>query len=96
MPRIEKIIDIEEAEKVCGCGTQLVKIGEDTSEKLEVIPTRFIVRRTIRPRYACPCCGGTENEPEKAVIVAPVPPSILPKTNATPSLLATIVTWKFQ
>lgn len=96
LPRIEKIIDIEEAEKVCGCGTQLVKIGEDTSEKLEVIPTRFIVRRTIRPRYACPCCGGTENEPEKAVIVAPVPPSILPKTNATPSLLATIVTWKFQ
>jgi len=96
LPRIETVMDIDETEKVCGCGTALVKIGEDTSEKLEVIPARFIVRRTIRPRYACPCCGGTENEPERPVAVAPIPPSILPKTNATPSLLATIATWKFQ
>jgi len=96
LPRIETVIDIDATEKVCGCGAVLVKIGEDTSEKLEVIPARFIVQRTIRPRYACPCCGGTENEPERPVAVAPLPPSILPKTNATPSLLATIATWKFQ
>jgi transposase len=96
LPRIETVIDIDESEKICGCGAALVKIGEDTSEKLEVIPERFIVRRTIRPRYACPCCGGTENEPERPVAVAPMPPSLLPKTNATPSLLATIATWKFQ
>lgn len=96
LPRIETVIDIDETEKVCGCGASLVKIGEDASEKLEVIPARFIVRRTVRPRYACPCCGGTENEPERPVAVAPLPPAILPKTNATPSLLATIATWKFQ
>jgi transposase len=96
LPRRETVIDIDETEKVCGCGAALVKIGEDASEKLEVIPARFIVRRTVRPRYACPCCGGTENEPERPVAVAPIPPSILPKTNATPSLLATIATWKFQ
>lgn len=96
LPRIETIVDIDETEKVCPCGTALVKIGEDTSEKLEVIPARFVVRRTVRPRYACPCCGGTENEPEPPVSVAQNPPSILPKTNATPSLLATIATWKFQ
>jgi transposase len=96
LPRIETVIDIDEAEKVCGCGSTLVKIGEDVSEKLEVIPARFVVRRTIRPRYACSSCGGAENEPERPVVVAPVPPSILPKTNATPSLLATIATWKFQ
>jgi len=96
LPRVETVIDIDESEKTCGCGAALVRIGEDTSERLEVIPARFTVRRTIRPRYACPCCGGTENEPERPVAVAPVPPSILPKTNATPSLLATIATWKFQ
>jgi len=96
LPRVETVIDIDESERTCGCGAALVRIGEDTSEKLEVIPARFTVRRTIRPRYACPCCGGTENEPERPVAVAPVPPSILPKTNATPSLLATIATWKFQ
>jgi len=96
LPRIETVIDIDESEKVCGCGTAMVKIGEDVSEKLEVIPARFIVRRTIRPRYACANCCGAENEPERPVAVAPVPPSILPKTNATPSLLATIAIWKFQ
>jgi len=96
LPRIETVIDIDEAEKACGCGETLGKIGEDISGKLEVIPARFIVRRTIRPRCACRRCGGTENEPERPVAVAPLPPSILPKTNATPSLLATIATWKFQ
>lgn len=96
LPRIETVIDIDESEKTCGCGASMVKIGEDISEKLEVIPARFLVRRTIRPRYACARCGGAENEPERPVAVAPVPPSILPKTNATPSLLATIATWKFQ
>lgn len=96
LPRIEEIIDIDEADKVCPCGATLVKIGEETSEKLEVIPARFVVRRTIRPRYACPGCGGTENEPEPAVLTAPLPPTILPKANATPSLLSTIAAWKFQ
>jgi len=96
LPRIETVIDIDETERVCGCGAALVKIGEDVSEKLEVIPARFIVRRTVRYRYGCCRCGGTENEPERPVSVAPLPPAILPKTNATPSLLATIATWKFQ
>lgn len=96
LPRIETIIDIAEADKVCGCGATLEKIGEDVSEKLAVVPARFIALRTIRLRYACRRCGGTENEPEQPVVVAPPPPSILPKTNATPSLLATIATWKFQ
>jgi len=96
LPRVEETIDISEEEKICGCGAELAKIGEDVSEKLEVIPMRFQVRRTIRPRYACSCCGGTENEPEQPVLVAPVPPSIIPKSNATPSLLASIATWKFQ
>lgn len=96
LPRIDEIIDISEEEKICGCGEELVKIGEETSEKLEIIPIQFRVRRTIRPIYACKACGGTENEPEAPVSVAPVPPSILPKTNATPSMLATIAIWKFQ
>ncbi len=49
LPRIETVIDIEEAEKRCGCGSALVRIGEDISERLEVIPARFFVCRTVRP-----------------------------------------------
>jgi hypothetical protein len=37
----------------CGeCGTDLVKIGEDISEQLDVEPARFFVHRHIRPQYA--------------------------------------------
>jgi transposase len=96
LPRIEEIIDIPEESKFCSCGAPLIRIGEDSSEKLEVIPMQFRVRKTIRPRYACSANGKEHGEASGHVIVAPVPPAILPKTNTTPSLLATIVTWKFQ
>jgi transposase len=96
LPRIEEIIDLPDDQKFCSCGAPLVKIGEDVSEKLEVIPMQFRVRKTIRPRYACSAGGKEHGEAAREVIVAPAPPAILPKTNATPSLLATIATWKFQ
>jgi len=38
LPRIEIVHDIDEAEKTCGCGAQLDKIGEDVSEKLSGSP----------------------------------------------------------
>ena len=34
LPRVDVVHDIDESEKVCGCGAQLSKIGEDVSEKL--------------------------------------------------------------
>ena len=47
----------------CGqCGNDLIKIGEDVSEQLDVEPARFFVRgprpapRHIRPQYACRAC----------------------------------------
>jgi transposase len=96
LPRIEEIIDIPDESKFCSCGAPLIRIGEDISEKLEVIPMQFRVRKTIRPRYACSAGKKEHGESAGRVIVAPVPPAILPKTNTTPSLLATLVTWKFQ
>lgn len=96
LPRVDTVMDISEEQKVCGCGETLVRIGEDISERLEVVPMHFVVRRIIRPRYACSSCGGTENEPESAVQVAPVPASMIPKSYSTPSLLATCITWKYQ
>jgi hypothetical protein len=36
----------------CGhCGSELVKIGEDVSEQLDVEPAKFTVHRHIRPQY---------------------------------------------
>jgi len=96
LTREEVIIDIEESEKTCGCGAKMTRIGEETSEKLEFEPQKIKVKRFIRPKYACRHCEGTEDEEKKTVRIAPVPPSIIPKGIATPSVLSHIITNKFE
>ena len=96
IPREERIIDIPEEEKTCACGEKLTRIGEETSEKLHIIAPRIFVERIIRPKYACRCCEGTEDEEEPAIRIAPVEPSIIPRSIASPSLLSTIVIQKFE
>jgi len=96
LSRRERIIDISESEKTCECGAKRVKIGELTSEKLEIIPPEIYVDRIVRPKYACKCCEGTETEGSPTVRVAPVEPSIIPRGIASPSLLSTIITQKFD
>ena len=40
LPRVDLVHDISEAEKVCGRGCQLSKIGEDVTEKLDFNPAK--------------------------------------------------------
>ncbi|WP_269430865.1 IS66 family transposase zinc-finger binding domain-containing protein [Desulfovibrio sp. TomC] len=51
-----------EADKVCPCGCELTRIGEEVSEKLDFIPATIQVIRHIRPKYACRACEGTEDD----------------------------------
>src|SRR6056297_420389 len=53
LPREEQVIAPEDLTCPCGCG-QMVQIGEDRSERLDVTPAQFRVLVAIRPRYACP------------------------------------------
>lgn len=39
------------------CGQMPGRIGEQVREEIEFIPARFIRRRIVRPKYACPCGG---------------------------------------
>ncbi len=94
LPRIEVIEDIEESEKVCACGAELVRIGEETCEKLDIIPAKIQVIRIIRPKYACKNCEGVESE-GPTVKIAPPPPQIIPKGIATPGLVAYIAVSKY-
>lgn len=95
LPRVEVIHDISEEDKICTCGAELVRIGEETSEKLDIIPMTIRVLRTVRPKYACKSCEGLSDETEPAVTIAPVPPEIIPKGLATAGTLAHILTGKF-
>jgi transposase len=93
--REEIVLDIPEEDKHCGCGHDLVRIGEEVSEKLTIIPARFIVTRYIRPKYACHHCEGSGDEDKPAVRIRPMPPAVIPRGIATPSLLAFIITGKY-
>lgn len=94
LPREEVIHDLTGEEKVCACGSSLSRIGEEVSEKLDIIPFRVRVIRHVRYKYACKGCEGVESE-GGAVKIAPLPPQIIPQGIATEGLLAFILISKF-
>ena len=95
LPRKTVTIDIPEAAKACQCcGHALHKMGEEVSEKLLLIPARIEVIRTVRPKYSCRACEKTATA--TPVVITPVPAAIIPKSFATPSLLAFIIAYKYQ
>lgn len=65
LPREEILIDV--ADKTCPCcGGALHPIDEDVSQRLDLVPARFGVLVTRRPKYACRQC-------EEGVVQAPAP-----------------------
>ncbi|MDQ7048288.1 MAG: IS66 family transposase [Enterobacterales bacterium] len=89
------MIDIPDEDKVCDCcGHDLHPMGEKKSEQLEFIPAQVKVIETVRPQYSCRHCEKTTTKVQ--IKIAPVPLSPIPKSIATPSLLAQIITSKYQ
>ena len=86
LPRIEHRHEPESC--TCGkCGKDLVKIGEDVSEQLDVEPAKFFVHRHIRPQYACRAC--------KSITAAPIPPAVIDGGMAAVGLLTWVMMSKF-
>ncbi|BDC93556.1 IS66 family transposase zinc-finger binding domain-containing protein [Treponema bryantii] len=76
LPRREVYLDIPEEEKHCACGAELVKVGEDRSERLQVIPAQIYVEVTVRPKYACRNCEGSADEDKPVFRQMPAPTKI--------------------
>jgi len=95
IPRVDIIHDIPEEEKQCGCGHELIRIGEEVSERLQVIPEQIYVERHVRPKYACHVCEGSGDEDKPAVRICPAPPAVIPGSIATVGLIAFIIVNKF-
>lgn len=95
LPREEVVIDIPEEDKHCACGHDLVRIGEETAERLQVILPKMWVERIVCPKYACRNCEGSGEEDKPPVRIAPPPASIIPKSIVSPGLLSFIITNKF-
>ena len=89
LPRQTVVHDLADDQKLCPCcGQPRAVIGEDRSEQLDIEPPRLKVLEHVRLKYACPTCesGGVQT--------APKPPQPIPKSLASPGLLAWIVTAK--
>ena len=86
LPRIEQVIEPEGIACPCGCG-DMVRIGEDRAERLDIIPARYQVIVTIRPRYACP-------KGRAGVLQAAAPAYLLEGSWPTEALLAHIAVAK--
>ena len=94
--RRQRTIDIDEEDKTCACGAKLTIIGEEKSEKLVIIPAQIYVDEVIRPKYTCRACEGTEEEDKPTVRIAPVEPSIIPRSIVSPDLLSYIMIQKYE
>ena len=66
----------------------MTEIGEQVSEQIDIIPMQFVVTRFHRKRYAC---GHRDHKPA----IAPRPPQVLPKSNATNAFLSMLMTMKY-
>lgn len=53
----------------CACGEAMVRIGEDVSERLDIVPAEFFVHRHIRGKWACKCCQKLVQEPAEPQII---------------------------
>jgi transposase len=97
--RLDVVVDIgEDEKKSVPEGYELVRIGEETSEQVHEIPQRYVVLRTIRPKYILkPQAGSGMAKPSGPpdIRIAPLPERILPRSIATPSLLASVLIGKF-
>jgi transposase len=87
LPREEIIIDV--ADKTCACcGGLKHRIGEDVSERLDVIPAQFKVIVTRRPKYACQACAGE-------VVQAQAPERVIENGIPTEALVAHVLIAKY-
>ena len=87
LPRLEIVVDIDD--KVCPCCQgELHRIGEDKSERLDIVPAQFRVLVTRRPKYACRRC-------EDGVVQAPAIARLIEGGMPTEATIAQVLVSKY-
>jgi transposase len=87
LPRIEVTLTPENTACPC-CKATMTVIGEDTSERLDVIPAQFRVIVTKRPKLACRACPGT-------VVQEPAPARLIEGGLPTEALVAHVLVARY-
>src|SRR5690606_31805881 len=76
-------------ERTCSCGQVCERIGDESSEQLDWVPSSLVVLEHIRVKYACQLCEGK-------VAIAPVPDQVIEKGLAGTGLLSYVLTSKYS
>ena len=91
LPRIEQIIEPDsiQCSNDCegGCGA-MARISEDRSERLDIVPARFQVIVTIRPKYACQFC-------QENVVQVPAPARLIEGALPSEGTIAHVLVSKY-
>jgi transposase len=87
LPRIEVVIEPETTSCPC-CGGAMHVIGEEKSERLDVIPAQHRILVTRRPKYGCRICAG-------AVVQAPAPERLIRSGLPTEAMVAHVLVSKY-
>ena len=86
LPRERVVVPAPESCPCCG-SRKLTKLGEDTTETLEVVPRQWKVIQTVREKFSCREC--------ERITQPPPPFHVTPRGFAGPNLLAMILFEKF-
>ena len=87
LPRIEMIVDLDNKACPC-CRNELHRIGEDMSERLDIVPAQFGVLVVRRPKYACRAC-------EDVVTQTPAPARLIEGGLPTEATVAQVLVSKY-
>jgi transposase len=87
LPRIETVIDIADKNCPC-CRGSLHRVGEDVSERLDIIPAQFRVLVLRRPKYACRAC-------QDVVVQMPAPARLIEGGLPTEATVAQVLVSKY-
>ena len=86
LPR-ERVVVAAPTTCTCCGSDRIVKMGEDTTETLEIVPRQWKVIRTVRETFTCRCC--------EKVSQPPAPVHTIPRGWAGPSLIALVAFDKY-
>jgi len=89
VPREVHPVAVEPEDRICGhCGGPKQNIGADVSRLLDYVPGHFVEHEYHLEKWACGKC-------KWGVTTAPAPTKVIPRSEASPSLLADVVVRKY-
>jgi len=87
---VQRVV-LEPDNKSCSqCHRERPQIGQETTTEYEYLSAKLICKETVRPKYGSCACG------EGGVLIAPLPPRLVPQSRLGPGLAVYILLSRFD